>query len=67
MSIKVFAEKSTDELKKELMHLLKEQFSLRMQKGMPESAPRPHAFKKVRRNIARVLTVLREREIKNDS
>lgn len=53
--------KTEAELKKELLELLKEQFNLRMQKGMGE-VPRPHLYKQVRRNIARIKTLLRERE-----
>ena len=53
--------KTEAELKKELLELLKEQFNLRMQKGMGE-VPRPHLYKQVRRNIARIKTLLREKE-----
>jgi len=53
-------DKSVDELNKELMELLREQFNLRMQKGTGQLA-RPHQMKDVRRNIARVKTVLREK------
>lgn len=49
-----------DALRKELLDLMKEQFSLRMQKGMSE-IPRPHLYKQVRRNIARVKTILKEK------
>jgi large subunit ribosomal protein L29 len=52
--------KSADELNKELVELLREQFNLRMQKGTGQMA-RPHQMKEVRRNIARVKTVLREK------
>ena len=52
--------KSADELNKELMELLREQFNLRMQKGTGQLA-RPHQMKQVRRNIARVKTLLREK------
>ena len=52
---------STEELKKELFDLLKEQFNLRMQKGMGEM-PKNHLFKRVRRAIACVKTLLTERE-----
>lgn len=55
--------KSEAELAKELLELTKEQFNLRMQKGMGE-VPRPHLFKQVRRNIARVKTLLKEKERK---
>jgi len=53
-------EKSVDEMNKELMALLEEQFKLRMQKGTGQLA-RPHQMKNVRRNIARLKTILREK------
>lgn len=53
--------KTEAELKKEFQELLKEQFNFRMQKGMGE-VPRPHLYKQVRRNIARIKTLLREKE-----
>ena len=51
--------KSPDELADELVKLRKEQFALRMQRATGQ-APKPDQFGKVRRNIARVKTVLRE-------
>jgi len=53
-------DKSVDELNKELMELLREQFNLRMQKGTGQLA-RPHHMQQVRRSIARVKTILREK------
>lgn len=53
--------KTVEELKQELTSLLQEQFNLRMQKSLQE-APRPHSFKNVRRNIARVRTILNTKE-----
>jgi len=52
--------KSTTELKGELKTLLQEQFNLRMQKAVGQVA-KPHLFKNVRRNIARIKTILREK------
>lgn len=52
--------KTEAELKQELVGLLREQFNLRMQKGTGQLA-RPDQVKKVRRNIARVKTVLNEK------
>jgi large subunit ribosomal protein L29 len=52
--------KSVDELKQELVALLKEQFNLRMQKGSGQP-PKPHLFKTVRLNIARIKTILNEK------
>lgn len=53
-------EKSVDELNSELLALLREQFNLRMQNGSGQLS-RPHQIKDVRRNIARVNTVLNEK------
>jgi large subunit ribosomal protein L29 len=50
--------KSEQELRQELNALLREQFNLRMQRGINPDAIRPDQFKKVRRNIARVKTVM---------
>ncbi|MCA9887358.1 MAG: 50S ribosomal protein L29 [Anaerolineae bacterium] len=52
--------KSADELKQELVALLREQFNLRMQKATAQ-ASKSHLFKQVRRNIARVKMVLSEK------
>jgi large subunit ribosomal protein L29 len=52
--------KSADELKLELDGLLREQFNLRMQQGTGQLS-RPDQVKKVRRNIARIKTVLNEK------
>lgn len=52
--------KSNDELKQELLDLLKAQFSLRMQKGTQQLS-NTSQIGKVRRDIARVRTILRER------
>ena len=53
--------KTADELNTELFALLKEQFNLRIQRGVGQTPP-PHLFKKVRRDIARVKTILSEKE-----
>ncbi len=50
-------DKSQAELREALNDLLKEQFNLRMQRGTGQLA-RPHLMKEVRRNIARVKTVM---------
>ncbi|MFA7096263.1 MAG: 50S ribosomal protein L29 [Gammaproteobacteria bacterium] len=52
--------KTVAELKQELLGLLREQFNLRMQQGTGQLA-RPDQVKKVRRNIARVKTILNEK------
>jgi large subunit ribosomal protein L29 len=50
--------KSEQELREELTALLREQFNLRMQRGINPDGIRPDQFTKVRRNIARVKTVM---------
>ena len=52
--------KSEQELRDELLGLLKEQFNLRMQAGGGQG-PRPHQFDAVRKNIARVKTVINQK------
>ena len=52
--------KSQVEMEQELHDLLKEQFTLRMQQGSGQLA-RPDQVKKVRKNIARVKTVMNEK------
>jgi len=52
--------KDTPELGTELLARLREQFNLRMQKGSGQT-PRSHLFRSVRRDIARIKTVMSER------
>lgn len=52
--------KSQAELRDALHELLKEQFNLRMQRGTGQFS-RPHLMKDVRRNIARVKTVMNQK------
>lgn len=52
--------KSAEELNNDLQGLLREQFNLRMQKGTGQLA-QPHRVKQVRREIARVKTVLNQK------
>ncbi len=60
MDVKELRSKSEQELREELHALLKEQFNLRMQKAIGQAA-RTDQFKKVRRNIARVKTIMNEK------
>ncbi|MES2217735.1 MAG: 50S ribosomal protein L29 [Pseudomonadota bacterium] len=53
--------KTPEELNSELQALLKEQFNLRMQRGVGQT-PAPHLFGNVRKQIARVKTILSEKE-----
>ncbi|RXR05445.1 50S ribosomal protein L29 [Pseudoxanthomonas composti] len=57
MELKQLREKSADELKSHLVELRKEQFSLRMQKATGQ-LPKTHETRRVRREIARVKTLL---------
>jgi large subunit ribosomal protein L29 len=61
MKAKELLEKSVEELQKELIELRKEQLSLKLQRGMSE-APKPHLHTQVRRNIARLKTILTQKE-----
>ena len=54
--------KSVDELKQELLSLSKEQFALRMQVATQQLS-NTSQLSKVRRNIARVKTVLTEKGV----
>ncbi len=57
-------ELSDGELKAKLKELKEELFTLRMEKAMAKLA-QPHRFKEIKRNIARINTILRERRMQN--
>ncbi len=59
-------EKSVEELKNELVELRKEQFNLRMQRATAQTE-QTHTLKNVRRDIARVKTVLNQKAQASDS
>ena len=52
--------KSEQELRDELLALRREQFNLRMQKGINPDAGRSNTIGEVRRDIARVKTIMNE-------
>jgi len=52
--------KSEKELREELLALRREQFNLRMQRGLNPDAVRSDQITNVRKNIARVKTVMNE-------
>jgi large subunit ribosomal protein L29 len=58
--------RSVSELKMELHNLLRERFNLSMQRGTGQLA-RPDQVKKVRRDIARINTVLNEKARAGDA
>jgi len=64
MEAKVLRDKSEAELKDELQALLREQFNLRMQKGTGQLS-NPARLKTVRRDVARVMTILNEKLASN--
>jgi large subunit ribosomal protein L29 len=57
---KDYREKSEAELKEELLNLRKEQFNLRMQRGAGQMS-KPHLFQVARKDIARLKTILSEK------
>jgi large subunit ribosomal protein L29 len=59
MKINDLRKKSESELAEELLGLRKEQFNLRMQRATGQLS-RPDQFDKVRKNIARIKTLLSE-------
>lgn len=60
MKAKELREKSVEELSTELLNLLREQFNLRIQLAGGQ-LQQTHLIKQVRRNIARVKTLLTEK------
>ncbi len=60
MKVQEIRAMSDDELSEELLKLSREQFNLRMQSATGQSA-RPDQFGKVRKDIARIKTIMRER------
>ncbi len=61
MNAQDLRQKKEAELREELSGLLREQFNLRMQRGIGQLA-HPHELRRVRRDIARVRTVLNEKK-----
>lgn len=57
---------SQEDLNKELLSLRREQFNLRMQRATGQLA-RPHDYGRVKKDIARVKTILGERKRTSDS
>ncbi len=57
---KDYRDKSEAELREELLNLRKEQFNLRMQRGAGQMS-KPHLFQVARKDIARLKTILSEK------
>ena len=66
MDVNVMKGKTVVELRDELKGLLQEQFSLRMQKGMGQMT-NVHELRRVRRDIARIKTVMTEKTIEGNA
>ena len=66
MSVKEFRDKSSADLLEQLVTLRREQFNLRVQQATGQ-ATRPDQVARVRRDIARLKTVLREREQQDET
>ena len=60
MKVSELRNKNVDELKEELVGLRREQFNLRMQRGVNPDAVRNNEITRVRKDIARVKTVINE-------
>jgi len=60
MKAKDLRQRSGEELEKQLQELLKEQFNLRMQRGAGQLT-RPSQMRAVRRDIARIKTIMTEK------
>ncbi len=59
MIVSELRQKTKSELESILVELSREQFNLRMQRGTGQLS-KPDQIKKVRRNVARIYTVLNE-------
>lgn len=62
MKAQELRDKSVEELQQSLLGLLKDQFNLRMQKATGQLA-QTHLLGQVRRDIARVKTILNEKQV----
>ncbi len=60
MKVSEMKEKNVDELNEELLNLKREHFNLRMQKGSGQ-LEQSHRLKEVRRDVARVKTILTQK------
>jgi len=64
MTANELREKDVADLRHELMDLLREQFTLRMQNGSGQLS-RHHQLRNVRREVARIKTILTERGVQS--
>ncbi|MEM7612342.1 MAG: 50S ribosomal protein L29 [Pseudomonadota bacterium] len=66
MKAKDLREMSTEALEQELVSLRREQFNLRMQKTTGQDSP-THEHQRVRKDIARIKTVMTEAQAKSSA
>lgn len=66
MNMTEMKEKSPEELKKLYTECVEEQFKLRFQMGVDKNV-RTHEFKRLRKDIARLLTLLNQKRRENQS
>jgi large subunit ribosomal protein L29 len=66
MDMNLMKTKTEVELREELNRLLQEQFNLRMQKGMGQMT-NIHELRRVRRDIARVKTVMTQKSAEGNA
>ena len=64
MNVKDVREMTAEQIDKELLGLRREQFNLRMQLATGQGV-RTHEFGRIRKDIARLKTILRQREIQD--
>jgi large subunit ribosomal protein L29 len=62
MNVKEIRDMTAEQIGKELLDLRREQFNLRMQSATGQGV-RTHEFGRIRKDVARLKTILREREI----
>ena len=62
MKTKEIREMTAEQIGKELLSLKREQFNLRVQSATGQGV-RPHEHGRIRRDLARLKTILREREL----
>ena len=65
MNAEDLRKKSVEQLSEELLELRREQFNLRMQRATGQLS-RPHEYGRVRKDIARVKTVMAELRAKSE-
>lgn len=61
MKVSNLKQKTSSELNQMVLDSMRELFDLRMQKGMGEVQMKSHHFKRIRRSIARMKTILTQK------